>query len=178
MLVGFSMGTAVAVEAANILPGKVAGVVMVDGMMDPEFKYPPEMIPLLDSVMMDLVTNITNEKLVAMGFYKKNHEAAFKKIFSMHNGVSQVGWRESLQGDFKWNNEKCIESLKQLKVPVTAINSDMEPTNVEAFRKYIPSFRAKIMTDVGHLIFWDNPEEFNRLLEVTIQEFMARSDTE
>ena len=27
------------------------------------------------------------------------------------------------------------------------------------------------MTDVGHLIFWEKPEEFDRLLEESIQEF-------
>jgi len=41
-------------------------------------------------------------------------------------------------------------------------------TNVETFRRYVPSFQAKIMAGVGHLVFWDNSEEFNRLLEETI----------
>jgi len=44
--------------------------------------------------------------------------------------------------------------------------------------KYVPSFQAKIMTDVGHLVFWDNPEEFNRLLEETIQEFIEKTKSE
>jgi pimeloyl-ACP methyl ester carboxylesterase len=36
----------------------------------------------------------------------------------------------------------------------------------------VPGFQAKIMTNVAHLLFWDNPEEFNRLLEESIQEFI------
>jgi pimeloyl-ACP methyl ester carboxylesterase len=51
----------------------------------------------------------------------------------------------------------------------------MEPTNVEAFKKYVPSFQVKIIPDVAHLVMWDNPEEFNRLLEESIQEFINQS---
>ena len=47
----------------------------------------------------------------------------------------------------------------------------MLPTNIEAFQKYAPTFKAKIVKDVGHLVMWDNPEEFNRLLEESIREF-------
>jgi len=174
VLVGFSMGAAVIPETAKLLPEKVLGLVLVDNIQDIEMKFPPEMIGFMDSLMMDLVTNMTNEKLVAHGFYKKNQEATFKRLFLMYDGVSQVGWKESLQGYCKWINENCTESFKQLKVPVIAINSNMEPTNIESFRKYVPSFQAKIMTDVGHLVFWDNPEEFNRLLEESIQEFLEK----
>lgn len=174
VLVGFSMGAAVIPETAKLLPEKVLGLVLVDHIQDIEMKFPPEMIGFMDSLMMDLVTNMTNEKLVALGFYKKNQEATFKRLSLMYDGVPQVGWKESLQGYCKWINENCTESFKQLKVPVIAINSDIEPTNIEAFRKYVPSFQAKIMTDVGHLVFWDDPEEFNRLLEESIQEFLKK----
>ncbi|UCH15476.1 MAG: alpha/beta hydrolase [Bacteroidales bacterium] len=179
VLVGFSMGTTVAIQAANQLPEKVIGVVLVDDLTDPNIQYPPEVAAFLDSLMMDLVTDMTNEKLVAMGFYKKNHEATFQRLSELYpDTVSQIGWNESLQGYIKWINEELIKSVKQLKVPVTAINSDLEPTNVEAWIEYVPSFQAKIMTDVGHLVFWDNPGEFNRLLEETIQEFIESSKSE
>ena len=44
VLVGFSMGTAVVVEAANQAPDKVIGVVLVDDIFDSEEKFPPESI--------------------------------------------------------------------------------------------------------------------------------------
>ncbi|MEK0338506.1 MAG: hypothetical protein QQN41_13840, partial [Nitrosopumilus sp.] len=75
-------------------------------------------------------------------------------------------------GYIKWQNEHCTNSIKAVKSPIIAINSDLQPTNVEAFRKYAPTFKAKIVGDVGHLIMWDNTEEFNRLLEESIQEFL------
>jgi pimeloyl-ACP methyl ester carboxylesterase len=175
VLVGFSMGTAVVVEAANLIPEKVIGVVLVDDLKDPDMRYPPEILQIYDSIMMDLVTNMTNEKLINLGFYKHNPDSSFKRIESMYEGVSHAGWEESLQGYFKWSNEDITGALQQLKVPVTAIYSDMEPTNIEASKKIVPGFQAKIMTDVGHLLFWDKPDEFNRLLEETIKEFIKSS---
>jgi hypothetical protein len=54
----------------------------------------------------------------------------------------------------------------------------MEPTNVEALKKYIPSSQVKIVPDAVHLVMWDNPEEFNRLLEEGVQEFVNQSTSE
>lgn len=175
VLVGFSMGGAVTAETAKLLPEKTTGLVLVDNLQDVEMKYTPEMVAVMDSILMDLVTAPTNEKLVNGGFYKKSPEKSFQRIETMLKGSSQTGWRKSLQSYFKWINEDCLESFKKIKAPVTAINSDMEPTKVEAFKKYTPSFQAKIIPNVAHLVFWDNPEEFNRLLEESIQEFVNRS---
>ncbi|WP_297094622.1 alpha/beta hydrolase [uncultured Draconibacterium sp.] len=175
VLVGFSMGAAVVVETANQIPEKVKGVVIVDNMQNPEGKLPPQMIPVVDSMMMDLLNNMSNEKLVAMGFYKTNQEANYERVLRLYpEDVSQIGWQEALLGNMKWMNEDCIKSLQQLQVPLHAINSDMEPTEVEIFKKYVPGFKAKIITGVGHLVFWEKPDEFQRLLDESIQEFMKQ----
>jgi pimeloyl-ACP methyl ester carboxylesterase len=172
VLVGFSMGGAVIAETAKLLPERITGIVLVDNLQDVAYKFPPKMAAFLDSIMMDLVTAPSNEKFVNNGFYKNNQEKSFKRIETMLKSSSQIGWKKSLHSYIKWVNEDCIESFKQIKAPITAINSDMEPTKVETFRKYTPSFQAKIIPDVGHVVFWDNPEEFNRLLEESIQEFV------
>lgn len=178
VLVGFSMGGPVIIETAKTSPENLIGLVLVDILQDVEMKYPPDMIAGVDSLMMDLVTNPTNEKAVAGGFYKKNPEASFKRVLSMlsaNKNTSRIGWKESLDDFFRWSNEDCIESLKKVRVPIISINSDMEPTNVEAFEKYVPSYRLKVIPDAAHLVMWDNPEEFNRLLEQSIQEFLNES---
>lgn len=173
VLVGFSMGAAVVVEAANQIPKKVKGIVIVDNLQNPERKLPPRVIPAMDSIMMDLINNMTNEKLVAMGFYKNNHEQNYQRVVKMYpENISKIGWKESLRANMKWMNEDCTNSLKKLKVPVHAINSDVQPTEVEVFRKYVPEYKAKIVTEVGHLLFWEKPVEFQNLLEESIQEFM------
>ncbi len=64
----------------------------------------------------------------------------------------------------------------QLEVPVIAINAAFRPTKVDVFRKYVPSFRARIISNSGHLVMWDSPEEFNRLLEEGIEELRIESE--
>lgn len=172
VLVGFSMGGSVMIEAAGNLPERVIGVVLVDDLQNVETKFPPPVENYLDSVFMDLVTNPTKEKLLAGGFIKKNPDSAFVRILSMLEGPSRIGWQESFHGYIQWINEDCTESLKELQVPVFAINSTLEPTNVEAFRKYVPSFEAHILPDAGHVLMWDATDEFNRLLVESIQKMV------
>jgi len=172
VLVGFSMGGPVAIETANIVPERVAGVVLIDNMQNVEENYPPPVMSFIDSLFMDLVTNPTNEKLIGGGFYKKNPENSFERVFAILKDAPTIGWRESLHDYLRWRNEDMALSLQRCQVPIIAINSDMQPTNVDAFKKLVPSFQAKIVPDVGHLIMWDAEEEFNRLLEESIKEFL------
>ncbi len=173
VLVGFSLGAPIVIEAANKVPDHVIGVVLVDELHEVEMQIPPPMAHyLVDSVYMDFVNNPTKEKMVGGGFVKKNVDSSFNRIVLLLEGASHIGWRESLEGYIKWKNEHCTHSIKAVKAPIIAINSDRQPTNVEAFRKYVPTFKAKIVEEVGHLIMWDNTEEFNRLLEESIQEFI------
>jgi len=177
VLVGFSMGAPVVIETANQRPDRVTGVVLVDDLHNIEMKYPPQMIAYIDSVFMDLVTNPTLEKLVGGGFFKRNPEKSYERVLPMLNNPAKIGWQESLNNTFRWHNKDCLESLKKIRVPVAAINSDRQPTNVEAFREYVPSFQARILPGSGHVVMWDAPEEFNRLLEESIGEFLSRSNS-
>jgi pimeloyl-ACP methyl ester carboxylesterase len=174
VMVGFSMGAPVVIETANMLPNRVAGVVLVDFLQDVSIKYPPEMISQVENVFMDMAADPTLEKMVGGGFIKKNPEESYQKILSMLGDGPGAGWRESLNNTLQWQNEQCAKSLEKLEVPVRAINSENQPTNVEAFQKYVPSFQVKIIPDAGHVLMWDATEEFNSLLEENIQEFVNR----
>lgn len=178
VLVGFSMGGPVAIETANTVSERVAGIVLVDNLQNVEMKYPPPVVSYIDSVYMDLVTNPTNEKLLSSGFYKRNPDSSFQRILALLKDAPTIGWSESLNDLLRWMNEDLAASLKKCQAPIIAINSDMHPTNVEAFRKHVPSFHAKIVHEVGHLIMWDAPEEFNHLLEESIREFINESKLE
>jgi pimeloyl-ACP methyl ester carboxylesterase len=169
VLIGFSMGGPVVIEAGKKMQDQTAGIVLVDALQDVERQTPPEALIVVDSIYMDLVNNPTIEKMTP--FFRKNKDASFERILAMINRP-KTGWKESLHSNFHWLNNECIESLKKIKSPVIAINSEMMPTNSEAFRKYVPSFKANIISDAGHVLMWDAPDEFNRLLEESIREFM------
>jgi pimeloyl-ACP methyl ester carboxylesterase len=145
ILVGFSMGGAVAIEAANKLPDKVAGIVLVDNLQNVGIKYPLHVISYMDSLFWDIANNPNNEKLVEGGFYKNNQEESFRKVLKMLDDSSKTGWRESLNNYIRWINEDLIEQLNKLQVPVKAINSELEPTDEDAFRKYVPHSMRELL---------------------------------
>ena len=171
VLVGFSMGSAVVIEAANRIPERVAGVVIVDHLHDVEARYPPEMLDAIESTMMDLVRNPAPDKFGS--FIRHDVEESYDRVLAMIEGGPRPGWRESLREAIRWTNEDSRDALERLTVPVVAINSDQEPTDVEAFRRYVPSFQARIIPNVGHVVMWDATEAFNRLLEETIHAFSS-----
>ncbi|UCC40411.1 MAG: alpha/beta hydrolase [Candidatus Aminicenantes bacterium] len=173
ILIGFSMGAPVVLEAAKQLPEHITGVVLVDELHDIKKVFSQEEINNLILYLMDAVTEPTIEKLEP--FFKKNREESFKRVTTMMKDVSKVGWSECLKDYFRWRNEDCVDSLKKIQAPLISINSDQPPTHVEAFKKYVPSFEAKIIPGVGHVVFWDAPNEFNRLLAEAVLEFIQMS---
>jgi pimeloyl-ACP methyl ester carboxylesterase len=175
ILIGLSMGGPVVIETAELSPEHIIGIVLVDILQNIETVYSEEYISNMDKVAMDLVTEPTIEK--AMPFFVKNKEVLGNRFISMVKDVPKVGWSDSLKNVWLWCNNECSESLQNIQVPITSINADQNPTNVEAFKKFVPSFKAKIITGIGHIVPWEAPEEFNRLLEETIQEFVQMAES-
>lgn len=174
ILIGFSMGAPVVTEAASRVPKRIIGVILVDELHDVEAKSTPATTSDTAKFFLDLVANPTNEKLVNSGFYTKDTEASFKKVAAMLRGAPRAGWEDSLLDTLNWLNENCTDSISRVQAPIIAINSDSRPTNVEAFRKYAPSFQVKIIPNTGHLVMWDAPDEFNKLLEESVQELKSQ----
>jgi len=176
VLIGFSMGGPVVIEAAKHVPGQITGLVLVDILQNIETVYSQEEISYVLRDYMDMVTELSIEKVGRI--VKKNKEELSERIIStMLKDVPKVGWSESLKDYFRWSNEECIKSLQKIQAPVISINSDQYPTNVEAFEKYVPSFKVKIIPGVGHVVFWEASEEFNRLLEEAVQEFVQMAES-
>ena len=57
-----------------------------------------------------------------------------------------------------------VPAMKEIKVPIRAINADRVPTNVEGNRKYAPQFDAVIIKGTGHYPMLEDPERFNQML--------------
>jgi pimeloyl-ACP methyl ester carboxylesterase len=172
VLVGFSMGAPVVIETAIAVPELIRAVVLVDELHDVEAMPPLAAIDEIASGYLDVVTHPDNGVMVAGGFYKKNQEATFNRLLPMLQDAPGVGWKDCLIDALRWESEDCIGALRQLQVPLTAINSSSQPTNIDSFKKHVPSFQAEIIPDTGHLVMWDAPAEFNRALQDAISRSM------
>jgi pimeloyl-ACP methyl ester carboxylesterase len=66
------------------------------------------------------------------------------------------------------------EPLKDVSVPIVAINSDLgEPTNEVRIRKVLPKFHAVTLAGDGHFLMMEVPARFNPALETEIQAILA-----
>lgn len=172
VLVGFSMGGPAILEAARLIPEELAGLVLVDAIQDPEATIPPPVMHFMDSVMMTMIRNINEESLVQYGFIRNDPKTALEKVKMMVDR-DQTGWQEMLRENMRWENEDCVAALQTIDVPVVAINTDNQPTNVENFKKYLSEFTFMPVTGSGHVMMWDIPEEFNELLLTAIEKILG-----
>jgi pimeloyl-ACP methyl ester carboxylesterase len=171
ILVGFSMGGPVSIETAKQVPGKIRGIVLVDTIQNPDQTYSDEFIASLTAAFMDMVTQPTLEKV--RPFFRTQQNDLGNRYIAMISDVPKIGWNESLQNCLTWLNDACVEAIQDLHMPIVAINSDQHPTDVDAFRKYNPYFKARIIQGVNHVVFWEAPEQFDRYLEESIQDILG-----
>ncbi len=169
ILVGHSMGGAVAIESAKMSSNKVIGIVLVDIFQNIEVTYSDEKIAALNQSFMALVSDPSVEKYKPL--FKNNIEELSTRACKLFENVQKVGWLESVDNFWRWSNNELKSSLAVIKCPVTSINSDSSPTNVEAFQKIIPTFKAKIVKNVGHQVFWEDSEKAGQYFEECILEF-------
>jgi pimeloyl-ACP methyl ester carboxylesterase len=166
VLVGSSMGGPIVVEATRRMPGRVQAIVPVDVLQNVETKVDPvqleQVFKQLRADYKGTTTGFMNQLL-----FSPNTPAAVKNRM-----ISEVTSRPPelsiaiLEGIIGYNP---VPALREIKVPIRAINGDLNPTNLEVNRKYAPQFDAAIIKGSGHYPMLENPERFNELLTDILQ---------
>jgi pimeloyl-ACP methyl ester carboxylesterase len=136
VLIGHSMGGAVIVEAALRIPDRVLGIVGVDTLQDPEYK------PTQASVGEFLAPFHSNFQIAMFDFVEKvlflpQSDPTFvqKVAKDMAAAPPEVGI-SALKEYNDWAMRDPSEALAQLRAPICLINSDLFPTNVDAYSKF------------------------------------------
>jgi pimeloyl-ACP methyl ester carboxylesterase len=176
VLIGHSMGGPVILEAARRMPQRFIGLVGVDTLEDFEFKLTQEQIDDWFTPLRSNFAEATRDFVRTM-FTPNSDPALVEKIVADMSSAPQEVGLGALEGYVDFQNNEMIQVLQEVQAPIVCINSDKYPTNAEANQQYAPSFKAVIMSGVGHFNMIEDSETFNRLLEETIQEFvqMAKS---
>jgi pimeloyl-ACP methyl ester carboxylesterase len=171
VLIGSSMGGPIAVEAARRMPDRVVAIVPVDTLQNVENKVPPEQLAeVMKQLRADYKTAVTG--LLNQFFFSANTPVAIK-----NRVISEVTARPPelalniLEGIFAYD---AAPALGKIKVPIRAINSDLNPTNLEVNRKYAPQFDAAIIKGTGHYPMLEAPEQFNELLAKVLRDLPAQ----
>ena len=167
ILVGHSMGGPVSLEAARLMKNRVIGIIGVDtfktiGAPTPTRAQIDAIVKPFESDFIAQTRTLVSDHLFPTG---GDRTLANKVAYDMSLSPPQVAvpaLRAVLEYDF-------TESLKEIDVPVVAINSDLgEPLNEVRIRKVVPKFRATILPDSGHFLMMEDPGRFNPVLEKEI----------
>jgi pimeloyl-ACP methyl ester carboxylesterase len=170
VVVGFSMGAAVALETGRQIPDLVRGIVTVDAFHDPHFKFTEalaqQLLPAFrekwgDSAYMRSLVFSAGTPDTMLARYMRTIAQPFPER-----------WWPALMAVWDWNNTQLTTALTQLRVPVAAINSAQPATNIVAWREYVPGFTVAIIPDVGHMgMIWEKIPQFDSLVTEAARRF-------
>ena len=169
VLVGFSMGGSIALELASSDRKYVRGVVLVDMHRDPEWR-PDE--AFIESFVEDAKETWGDEDSLAASFSDGAPRTLLRRYISRTPETAPDAWWESIRQLFLWIRNDFTNRVAQIDVPIVAINSARNPTNVAVWKEIAPGFQVHIVEDVGHLgIIWEKTEEFDQALLDFVGEF-------
>jgi len=161
VLIGSSMGGPVSVNAARLMPDRVVAIVPVDSLLNVEQKITPEQ---LDGVVKQMqadykgtVTGLTNQFF----FSPTTPDAVKERVLRDATSRPPDMAIAILKGILTYDS---TAALREIKVPIHAINSDRAPTDLTANKKYAPQFDVTLIKGVGHYPMREKPAEFNQAL--------------
>jgi len=171
VLVGHSMGASVIVEATRRIADRVIGLVVVDDFNDLDFgmTLTPDQI---DESLVPFVEDFagTTKRIVSTAMFVPTSDSVLVKRITddMASAPLNVGI-EAVRNRMLWYAQAANDALGEIHVPIKAINSDLNPTNVEAAARY--GIEVTTMLGVGHFVMMEDPATFNRLLEEIVEEY-------
>lgn len=174
VLIGHSMGGAVILEAAQRLPERVIGIVGADTFHNVEQKV--KMDELMALFRADFAE--TTADFVRAMFTPTSDSVLVEKIVADMSAAPQQVGLGAVEALLNYRNSELTRALQQVRAPIRCINSDRNPTDVEAGRRYASSFEVALMSGVGHFVMLEDPETFNRLLDEAVAEFVRLAGME
>ncbi|TVQ41292.1 MAG: alpha/beta hydrolase [Wenzhouxiangella sp.] len=176
ILIGHSMGGAVSLAAAALMPDRVLGLVGVDTFQDFTQSPSPEEIEVwVGPLRADFVAAAA--PFVASMFVEATDAALRDWVIADMTAAPPEVAISAMENLLGFSGiDKALDTLGQLEVPVIAINADLWPTNIEGNRKRLPSFEAVIMPGTDHFLHMAEPQAFNAELARVLAEIMAATD--
>jgi pimeloyl-ACP methyl ester carboxylesterase len=140
---------------------RVVAIVPVDTLQNVETKVPPEQ---LDAVFKQMQADFkgASTSLLNQFFFSPTTPAAVKEriINDTISRPPEVAL-PILKSIFSYD---AASALREVKVPIRAINADRVPTDVEVNRKYAPQFDVVIIKGTGHYPMLEDSARFNQML--------------
>lgn len=177
VLVGFSMGGVVVLEAAERLGNRVLGVVLVDELQDPDAVPSREETEQMVNMMR---TNWRDTAFIrAFAFTPDAPDSLLTYVQKMIPEQPSEHYFTALESALQWIESELTSTLRTSDHRIAAINTTVQPTNLEAWQRLVPSFTVDTLQGVGHGgILLRRVEDFDaRLLAIVDRFAAAESET-
>lgn len=169
ILIGHSMGGGVNIQAARQLPGRVIGLIGVDTYKKFGTGYPQEKVDeITTSFKEDFATSMDE---FVRNFFPENADSTLVNWVVADMSAAPPEVAISAMASFFTSNPQ--KALKEVRVPIRAINCDRWPTDLETNRIHAASFELKLMPGTGHFNMMEDPVTFNGLLRETLFELIG-----
>jgi len=170
ILLGHSMGGAVILDAAGKMPDKVVGLVGVDTLQNFE----------------KIITEAEKSEFVGpmKEDFRKNFDGFVRQMFPDNADKDLVDWVAkdmssgpkgvALSSVQEYLNYDMKDPAKNISCPIISVNADLWPTDVEANKRYAPSYKLYLIKNAGHFLMLEKPDEFNQVLDDALVELLAK----
>jgi pimeloyl-ACP methyl ester carboxylesterase len=165
ILIGHSMGSNVIAEAARRMRPRVAGLVLVDQYNDlgpglSEEKVLAFAAPLRSNFP-DSVASFVRRL-----FPPTADSALVERVATDMGSAPKAIALDALIFTLNYSRQMPY-TLRELRLPVVAINDTRRPTDVASLQRY--GVQAMTMPGVGHFLMMENPKGFNQVLRSAIE---------
>ena len=176
ILIGHSMGGSVIAEAARLMPDLVVGLIGVDTLEDVEYRMSREE---LDGMLAPLKADFrTGSRGFVAGMFSPDTDPGLREwiLADMSSAPPAVALSAMEEMMMQYVTGEAAAVFDAFRIPVMTINGELWPVNVEANRRHMVSYDAKVMKGADHFLMMDRPEEFNRALESRIMMIMLAGE--
>jgi pimeloyl-ACP methyl ester carboxylesterase len=168
VLIGHSMGGDVIADAALQLPGRVAGLIMVDTYKKLGAGRTPESVQaFLNKFRTSFVDSV--RPLVRSMFLPTSDSSLVEYVARDMSSAPPAVALSSLESSFT-HSRQITHDFELLELPVIALNPDNEPTDTASMQRY--KVEVMIMPGVGHFLMMEEPKRFNELLSAAIKKMI------
>ena len=174
ILIGHSMGGDVIAAAARLLPhDRIEGLVMMETYKQLGAGRTPEQVEAFTAKFRpDFKDSVRS--LVRGMFSSTADTALVEWVANDMSSAPPAIALSALASSFNYSRE-ITKTLLEIKLPVTAINSDNAPTDTASMQRY--GVQVVVLQGLGHFMMLEDPKQFNDVLEGVIEKMTNKNKT-